>query len=205
MSEMKTNNELGIYSVYEGLTVKYTDKGEKVVDARDLHQFLGLKRQFADWIKTWISKDMWEENIDYSIASRQRDGSTEPLSANRVDYILTLDMAKELCMLSETEQGKKMRKYFIEIERQFIETKQRDELEFKGKFLRENQEVLLPETKENLQKEIHALLVGGVYVRNRLEDMVDRASEGNRIVIVKQGNKGLLQAKITEVPDGFTF
>lgn len=197
---MTNKNELGIYSVYEGLTVKYTDKGEKVVDARDLHQFLGVKTKFADWIKKQIEEYGFEENVDFTHFSNLGNAMDRTL-----DYIVTLNAAKELCMVSKTEQGRKMRKYFIEIERQFIETKQKDELEFKGKFLRENQEVLLPETKENLQKEIHALLVGGVYVRNRLEDMVDRASEGNRIVIVKQGNKGLLQAKITEVPDGFTF
>lgn len=39
--------------------------------------------------------------------------------AVKYDYIVSLDMAKELCMISKTEMGKRLRKYFIEVEKQY--------------------------------------------------------------------------------------
>ena len=35
------------------------------------------------------------------------------------DYAMKLDMAKELAMLSKTEKGKEVRKYFIQVEKDF--------------------------------------------------------------------------------------
>ena len=44
---------------------------------------------------------------------------------NEEDYIITIDMAKEICMIQRSDIGKEFRKYFIECEKQLKEVKQK--------------------------------------------------------------------------------
>lgn len=87
---------------------------EKVnsVNAREIHQYLNVKTRFNDWIKRAIEKYDFQENIDYSKMSRVINGG------DAIDYIVSLDMAKELSMLENNEKGKETRKYFINFEKQ---------------------------------------------------------------------------------------
>lgn len=91
-----------------------TDTGEKVVDARELCGFLGVASRFADWIKNRIEKYGFVENVDYLSLSKSLENG-----GRSIDYILKLDMAKELAMVENNEQGRKARRYFIEVERRF--------------------------------------------------------------------------------------
>lgn len=77
------------------------------VNAREIHSYLEVKTRFNDWINRAIEKYDFIENNDYSILS----------NGNIKDYIVTLDMAKELAMLENNEKGKETRKYFIEVEK----------------------------------------------------------------------------------------
>jgi len=91
-------------------------------NARDLHEFLESKAQFADWIKDRIEQYGFEEGKDYvTIASENSEAKRG--GHNRKDYHLSLDMAKELSMVERTEKGKQARQYFIECERQAKEGK----------------------------------------------------------------------------------
>ena len=78
------------------------------VNAREIHNYLGVKTRFNDWINRAIEKYDFIENIDYSILS----------NGNSKDFVVTLDMAKELAMLENNPKGKETRKYFIEFEKQ---------------------------------------------------------------------------------------
>ena len=81
------------------------------VNARDIYDYLGLaKGQFSRWIKAAIEKYDFIQNEDFLSIDTDVEGVK--------DYIVTLDMAKELCMVSNTEKGKEARKYFIEFEKQ---------------------------------------------------------------------------------------
>lgn len=88
--------------------------GKQAVNARELHQKLGNKRKFADWIKQRIEQYGFVENQDFSsfhnIVKRKKRASTV------VEYALSLDMAKELCMVENNEAGRRIRKYFIDME-----------------------------------------------------------------------------------------
>jgi anti-repressor protein len=89
---------------------------QRLVDARELHEFLEVQTRFNDWIALRISKYGFIENQDYI-------GFTENLvkpSGGRpaIEYGLTLDMAKELSMVENNEKGKIARKYFIEKEKE---------------------------------------------------------------------------------------
>ena len=100
--------------------IKITEKdGQKAVNARDLHQFLGSKRQFADWIKQRIEQYGFVENQDY--CSFHKIVKRETGATTITEYALTLDMAKELSMVENNEKGRMARKYFIECEKVAIE------------------------------------------------------------------------------------
>lgn len=89
-------------------------RGKKVVNARDLHTFLENKREFAHWIKNRIERYDFIEGQDFisfdTIVKRETGAST------RKEYAITINMAKELCMVENNERGKEARRYFIACE-----------------------------------------------------------------------------------------
>lgn len=100
----------------EMVSVYESDSSEKIVDARDLHGFLNVGTRFNDWISRQIEKYGFVEGEDfYSFLSKTSERGGRPTT----DYILKLDMAKELAMVENNEQGRKIRKYFIEVEKRF--------------------------------------------------------------------------------------
>lgn len=86
------------------------------VDARELHKQLGCTTRFNDWIRRNIETYHFIEDQDYcATQNRVADKSWLP-GGNRIDYHLTLDMAKELAMVERSEKGRQIRRYFIEAE-----------------------------------------------------------------------------------------
>ncbi|EJF85544.1 hypothetical protein MCY_01105 [Bartonella rattimassiliensis 15908] len=87
----------------------------QTVNARDLHAFLEVGKDFSDWITDRIKKYNLLENQDFvcspNLASKGRGGH------NRKDYHLILSVAKELSMLENNKKGREARLYFIECER----------------------------------------------------------------------------------------
>ncbi|MCK8494614.1 antA/AntB antirepressor family protein [Spirosoma sp. RP8] len=87
-------------------------QGSPVVSARELHRFLGNRRQFADWIKNRIRQYELIEGQDYiSVSQNSENGG------RMIEYALTLDTAKELSMVERTPKGKQARQYFIDCEK----------------------------------------------------------------------------------------
>ena len=82
------------------------------VNAREIHKYLEVKTKFADWIKRAIEKYDFIENQDYAILKNGNGNNAY------IDYIVVLDMAKELAILENNPKGKETRKYFIEFEKQ---------------------------------------------------------------------------------------
>jgi anti-repressor protein len=99
----------------ELVPVYETDTGEKVVDGRELHQFLEVGRDFTNWIKDRIEKYGFIENDDFSPVLAKTSEGGRP----RTEYVLKLDMAKELAMVENNEKGSQARKYFIEVDKRF--------------------------------------------------------------------------------------
>lgn len=89
-----------------------------VCDGRELHAFLKNGKQFSDWIKQRIKHYGFEANQDYrcfSLKSEKPHGGRPG-----AEYHLTLDMAKELSMVENNEQGRTARRYFIAMERRAL-------------------------------------------------------------------------------------
>ena len=90
------------------------DNDRPAVSARDLHEFLEVGSEYSHWFKRMCEYG-FTEGQDYSpFLTNRVDGlSGKP----RQDAILTIDMAKELCMLQRNEKGKQARQYFIQLEK----------------------------------------------------------------------------------------
>lgn len=87
----------------------------QTVNARDLHAFLEVGKDFSTWIKDRIEQYGFAENVDFVIFPEigEKSGRGRPSK----EYALSLDMAKELSMVERNEKGKQARQYFIECER----------------------------------------------------------------------------------------
>ena len=98
--------------------IKISEKdGQQAVSARELHEFLGSKQRFTDWITNRIEKYRFIKNEDYEVFHKfmKNPSGGRPLD----EYALTLDMAKELCMVENNDKGRQARRYFIEAEKRF--------------------------------------------------------------------------------------
>lgn len=95
--------------------IKINDNG--LTSARDLHEFLEIKRYFTQWIEPYIKDNNdydFLENIDFT----RVNADVNPTNGlPTIDYAITIEMAKELSMLSKSVKGKEARKYFISIEK----------------------------------------------------------------------------------------
>ena len=97
------------------LKIEVNDKQEQTISGRALHEFLEVKTPYKDWIRRLLAYD-FTENIDY-VAIAQKRATAQGNMTTYTDHQLTINMAKEICMLSKTERGKQARKYFIECEK----------------------------------------------------------------------------------------
>lgn len=111
MTELKNTS---FPAVLEG---RIGDSLVQTVNARDLHAYLGANKDFSDWIKYQIETFGFVENSDYVVTHENGEQYYQGVTLRR-DYFLTIDMAKELAMVSRCAKGKQVRQYFIECERQ---------------------------------------------------------------------------------------
>ena len=96
------------------------ENGKQTVSARELHEKLGIETQFTHWFERML-KYGFEENVDYIALSQERltaQGNKSTYS----EYHISIDMAKEICMIQRSDKGRMFRQYFIECERRLIET-----------------------------------------------------------------------------------
>lgn len=100
------------------IKIESGEGGKQTVNARELHAFLDVGKDFSTWIKNRIEQ--------YDFVDRQDFVTSEAIPQNggagnrgiRIEYAISLDMAKELAMVERNAKGKEARQYFIECERQ---------------------------------------------------------------------------------------
>ena len=91
-----------------------TSNAERItVSARDLHKALEVKTQFKDWFPRMCEYG-FEDGKDFCSFLSESTGGRPSQDAQ-----ITVDMAKEIAMLQRTEKGKEVRKYFIQIEKEW--------------------------------------------------------------------------------------
>ena len=101
----------------ELISVEIKDNGEYAVSAKELYRFLSDKpKHYKEWVKrNIVDSDFSAEGTDYEVLPTT--GTTDKGGQTAQDYSLSIDFAKELCMMSRCERGKQARQYFISIEK----------------------------------------------------------------------------------------
>lgn len=89
----------------------------ETVDARELHAFLGVGRDFTTWIKERLAAYGFAESVDFTTYQTAPQNGGAGNRGLRTEYAITLDTAKELSMVERTDRGRQARRYFIECER----------------------------------------------------------------------------------------
>jgi len=108
MNNLKIIETTGIIIIYE------TDKGQQVVNARELHEGLESKQDFSDWVKARLSETDAIVDEDFTIILGKSNGGRPSK-----EYLLKIDTAKEMAMLERNDKGKEYRRYFIEVEKRY--------------------------------------------------------------------------------------
>ena len=91
------------------------DEDIPYISARELHEALQIKTRFNDWFLRMISYGFDEGKDFYSKMSKTSIGGGRPA----IDYQISVDMAKEICMIQRTPLGKQYREYFLELEKRW--------------------------------------------------------------------------------------
>lgn len=99
------------------IKVNYENSTRPTVMGRDLHEVLEIKTAYKDWFPRMCEYGFIEGEDFCSILSESTGGRPS------TDHQLTIDMAKEICMIQRTDIGRKVRKYFINVENEYKEIK----------------------------------------------------------------------------------
>ena len=91
------------------------DNDRPVVSARELHDFLEIETPYHKWFPRMCEYG-FTEGTDFSVTDifvHNPAGGPQSMK----DAALTIDMAKEICMIQRSEKGKQARQYFIQLEK----------------------------------------------------------------------------------------
>ena len=104
----------------ELITITTNEVGEPTVLGRELHEFLGVTTRYNDWFPRMVEYG-FTEGKDFNLLKNEQvrfEGNRE-VTRELIDHLLTIDMAKEICMIQRTEVGKQARQYFIQVEKDY--------------------------------------------------------------------------------------
>lgn len=95
------------------ISVQFTGD-HPVVSARDLHKALEIGTDFRKWFPRMCEYG-FTQGIDFEKVYQKCDGSRT--GQNEVEYLISTDMAKHICMIQRTKKGMMYRQYFLELEK----------------------------------------------------------------------------------------
>lgn len=96
----------------ESTTLIHVDMKTGTASARELHERLKIETPFRKWFPRMCEYG-FSENVDYT-----PDFFVHPQNGQEtMDYDISFDMAKQICMIQRTEEGRKCRQYFIDLEK----------------------------------------------------------------------------------------
>lgn len=107
----------------ELVKIHISNNGKQCVNGRELYARLDIRTRYNDWMKRMIEYG-FEAGRDFALVTQKRvtNNSKNPNLIIET-HILSLDMAKHICMLQRSEIGKMVRTYFIECEKNMVQQK----------------------------------------------------------------------------------
>lgn len=100
------------------------DGEQPTVSARELHKALNVQSRFSRWFDT--NKELFIEGEDFNKCTSStvvNNGAIRQLE----DYEITVLMAKQICMIQRSPEGKRIRQYFIDLEKAWNTPEQTEE------------------------------------------------------------------------------
>lgn len=97
------------------IPINVNQNDEQYVSGRDLHMFLEISTRYNDWFKRMCEYG-FVESVDYTPITQKRV-TAQGNTTKQTDHNLSLEMAKQLCMLARNDKGREAREYFIAVER----------------------------------------------------------------------------------------
>lgn len=94
------------------IKIQTNDNLEQVVSARELHEKLGISKRFSAWWEDQASRLELREGESYR-THRYTNANNQSFD----DYLVPIDIAKHLCMISGGEKAHMIRQYFIQVEK----------------------------------------------------------------------------------------
>lgn len=101
----------------EIIKINNDNSDRPTVMGRELHEALEIKTRYDTWFNRMCEYG-FTENSDF-IAIAQKRATAQGNETTYTDHQLTIDMAKEICMIQRSDIGRKCRQYFIEVEKQW--------------------------------------------------------------------------------------
>lgn len=95
------------------MTINYENE-QPTISARELHEGLEVKSNFTTWFARMCEYGF--EDSDYKKCFPNLESGCNG-GQNMVDYQISVDMAKQICMIQRSEKGRLYRQYFIDLEK----------------------------------------------------------------------------------------
>lgn len=99
----------------EIIKINFENAERPTVSGRELHEALGIKTAYKDWFPRMCEYGFTENSDFLTVAQKRATAQGNFTTYN--DHMLTIQMAKELCMIQRTEKGKQCRQYFLDLEK----------------------------------------------------------------------------------------
>lgn len=98
------------------IEIDINENQEPIVNGRELHKILEVETPYRIWFPRMVEYG-FTENIDFVTLEQN---CTKPKGGRpEINHAIKLDMAKEIAMIQRNEKGKEVRKYFIQVEKDF--------------------------------------------------------------------------------------
>nr|DAW00725.1 MAG TPA: KilAC domain protein [Bacteriophage sp.] len=85
----------------------------QTVSARELHEQLHIGTKFTTWFERMKEYGFTEGNEFFPKMGETSESGGRP----SVDYDISVDMAKQICMIQRTPEGKQCRQYLLDLEK----------------------------------------------------------------------------------------
>lgn len=97
-----------------------SENDRPTVSGRELHEALEVNSNYTTWFNRMCEYGFIEGN-DFRTCFPNLESENQHGGQNKIDHLLSIDMAKEICMLQRSDKGRLFRQYFIEVEKRWNE------------------------------------------------------------------------------------